>query len=65
LGTAEFTYNNKIHSATKISLFRANYGQDPRIGFEKRKGKFEVVGKFMEKMKKIQEKASIMTWQNG
>jgi len=25
LETAEFTYNNKIHSATKTSLFKANY----------------------------------------
>ena len=51
-------YNNKIHTATKISLFKANYGQDPRIGFERRrKWKYEVVGKFVEKIKKIQEEA--------
>jgi len=55
---AEFAYNNKIHAATKISLFKANYGQDPRIGFEgKRKGRYEVAGKFVERMKRIQEKA--------
>jgi len=58
LGTAEFAYNNKIHAATKISPFKANYGQDPRMGFERRrKGKYEVVGKFVEKIKKIQKKA--------
>jgi len=58
LGTAEFAYNNKIHAATKISPFKANYGQDPRMGFEiRRKGKYKVVGKFVERMKKIQEKA--------
>jgi len=58
LGMAEFVYNNKIHTATKISLFKANYGQDPRIGFEgRRKWKYEVVGKFVEKIKKIQEEA--------
>ena len=54
----EFAYNNKIHAATKISLFKANYGQDPRMGFEgKRKGKYKVVGRFVERKKKIQEEA--------
>jgi len=54
----EFAYNNKIHAATKVSPFKANYGQDPRMGFEgRRKGKYEVAEKFIEKMKKIQEEA--------
>jgi len=58
LGTAEFTYNNKIHAATKTLPFKANYSQDPRMGFEgRRKGKYKAVGKFIEKMKKIQEEA--------
>ena len=58
LGTAEFTYNNKIHATTKILLFKVNYGQDPRMGFEgRRKGKYEAAGKFVEKMRKIQEEA--------
>jgi len=58
LEMAEFTYNNKIHVATKTSPFKANYGQDPRMGFEgRRKGKYKAVGKFVEKMKKIQEEA--------
>jgi len=58
LGTAEFVYNNKIHAATKISPFKANYGQDPRMGFEgRRKGKYKAAGKFVEKIKKIQEEA--------
>ena len=55
---AEFAYNNKIHVVTKISPFKANYGQDPRMGFEgRRKGKYEVAGKFVERIKKIQEEA--------
>jgi len=58
LGTAEFAYNNKIHAATKNSPFKVNYGQDLRMGFEgRRKGKYEAAGKFVEKMRKIQEKA--------
>jgi len=57
LGMAEFAYNNKIHAATKILPFKANYGQDPRMGFERRrKGKYEAAGKFIERIKKIQEK---------
>jgi len=58
LGTAEFTYNNKAHSSTKTSPFKANYGQDPRMGFEiRKKGKYEGAEKFVTKMKEIQEKA--------
>ena len=57
---AEFTYNNKIHTATKILPFKANYSQDPRMGFEgRRKGKYKAVGKFVERIKKIQEKAKV------
>jgi len=58
LGTAEFAYNNKVHSSTRISPFKANYGQDPRMGFkERKKGKYMGAEKFMEKMKEIQEEA--------
>ena len=54
----KFIYNNKIHIATKILPFKANYGQDPRIEFEgRRKGKYEVVGRFVERIKKIQKEA--------
>jgi len=58
LGTAEFVYNNKIHSSTQTLPFKANYRQDPRIGFEgRKKGKYEGAEKFIEKMKEIQEEA--------
>jgi len=58
LGTAEFAYNNKAHSSTKTSPFKANYGQDPRMRFEgRKKGKYAGAEKFIEKMKKIQEEA--------
>jgi len=58
LGTAEFTYNNKVHSSTKTSPFKANYRQDPRMGFEiRRKGKYKGVEKFVIRMKEVQEEA--------
>jgi len=58
LGTAECTYNNKVHSSTRTSPFKANYRQDPRMGFEgRKKGKYEEAKKFIKKMKEIQEEA--------
>jgi len=58
LGTAEFAYNNKVHSSTKMLPFMANYRQDPRIGFEiRKKGKYEGAEKFVAKIKEIQKKA--------
>jgi len=58
LGTAEFAYNNKAHSSTRMSPFKANYRQDPRMGFEGRmKGRYAGAEKFIKKMKEIQEEA--------
>ena len=58
LGMAEFAYNNKVHSSTKTSPFKANYGQDSRMGFEvRRKGKYKGAEKFVTKIKEIQEEA--------
>ena len=56
MGIAEFAYNNKTHSSTRALSFKANYGQDPRMGFKgRKKGKYEGAEKFVEKMKEIQE----------
>ena len=56
LGTAEFTYNNKVQTSTKVSLFRANSRRDPCMGFElRKKGRFEEASKFVERMQRIQE----------
>ena len=58
LGTAEFAYNNKMHTGTKVSPFEANSGQNPRMGFKlRKKGKYEGARKFTERMKKVQEEA--------
>ena len=58
LGTVKFIYNNKAYSSTWMSPFKANYKQDPRMGFERRKKEKYVGAKnFVEKMKEIQEKA--------
>jgi len=41
-----------------MSLFKANQGQDPRMGFKMRKkGKYKGAEKFAKRMKNIQEKA--------
>jgi len=61
LGTAEFAYNNKVHSSTKMLSFKANYRQDPRIGFEiRRKEKYKRAEKFVIKIKEVQEEAKVV-----
>jgi len=56
LGIVEFAYNNKMHSSIRTLSYKANYRQDPRMGFERRKkGKYKE--KFVEKMKEIWEEA--------
>ena len=60
LGIVEFAYNDKVHLSTKTSSFRANYGQDPRMGFETRKkGKYKGTEKFITKIKEIQEETKV------
>ena len=54
LGMAEFVYNNKVYSSTQTMPFKANYRQNPRIEFERRKkGKYKGAERFVEKMKEI------------
>ena len=57
---AEFAVNNKIHLATKISLFMANYRRELRMGRDIRKRrKIERATKFIERMRKVQEEAEV------
>ena len=58
LATAEFAFNNKVHTVTKMSLFQVNYGREPRMGFNiRKKGKNEKAEEFVRKMKKRHEEA--------
>jgi len=56
LALAEFMVNNKVHMATKVSPFMANYGRELRMGGDiRKKGKVESVTEFVERMKKVHE----------
>ena len=58
MAAAEFAINNKIHTATKVSPFMANYGKELRMGGDiRRKGKVESATEFVERMKKVQGEA--------
>jgi len=58
LVVAEFVVNNKVHTATKVSPFMANYIKELRMGGDiRRKGKVESVTAFVERMKKVYEEA--------
>jgi len=58
LGTAEFAYNNKVHTRMKVSPFQVNHEQNPRMGFKlRKKGRYEGAEKFAERMKNVQEEA--------
>jgi len=55
---AEFVVSNKVHMATKVSSFMANYRRELRIGGDiRKKGKVESATEFVERMKKVHEKA--------
>ena len=57
LALAKFSVNNKVHMATKMSSFMANYSRELRIGGDiRKKGKVESMAEFVERMKKIHEK---------
>ena len=58
LAAAEFAVNNKVHTATKVSPFMANYGKELRMGGDiRRKGKVESATAIVERMKKVHEEA--------
>jgi len=58
LALAEFAMNNKVHTATKVLPFMANYKRELRIGGDiRKKEKVEKVTEFVERIKKIHEEA--------
>jgi len=58
LASAEFAVNNKAHTTTKVLPFMANYGRELRMEEDiRKKEKIESVTEFVERMKKVYEKA--------
>ncbi len=52
--------NNKVYAVTKVSSFMANYGRELRMGGDiRKKGKMKSVMEFVERMRKIHEKAKV------
>ena len=46
--SVEFAVNNKVHMATKVSPFMANYGRELRMGENiRKKGKVEKATEFV------------------
>ena len=61
LVTVEFVYNNKVQTSIKVSLFKANIGQDLCIRFKMRKKrKFEKVEEFVTRIKEVHEETETM-----
>ena len=53
---AEFAVNNKVHTATKVLPFMANYGKEVRMeGDIRKKGKVGSATEFIERIKKVHE----------
>ena len=58
LATAEFAFNNKVHTVTRSSPFQVNYGRELKMGFDiRKKGKNEKAKEFVKEMKERHEEA--------
>ena len=58
LATAEFAFNNKVHTVTKSLLFQVNYRRELRMGFDiRKKRKNRKAEEFAREMKERHEKA--------
>ena len=53
--------NNKVHLATKVLPFMANYRRELRMGADiSRKGKIEKMMKYVKRIKKVQEEVGVV-----
>ena len=60
MATAEFAFNNKVHTATKMSPFQVNYRRELRMGFDiRKKGKNEKAEEFVREIKERYEEARV------
>ena len=60
LATVEFTFNNKVHTVTNLLLFKVNYGQELRVGFEiRKKRKYMKAEEFVKEMKGMHEETKV------
>ena len=60
LVVAEFVFNNKVHTATKMLPFQANYGRELRMDFDiRKKGKNVKAEEFARKMKERHKEARV------
>ena len=58
LATAKVAVNNKVHLATKVLPFIANYRKELRIEIDiRKKEKIKKVTEFAERVRKVQEEA--------
>ena len=59
--SAEFAVNNKIHIATKVLPFMANYRRELRMDRDiRKKEKIEKEIEFVKRMKQVQEKTGVV-----
>jgi len=60
LALAKFAVNNKVHMATKVLPFMANYERELRMGGNiRKKERVEKTTEFVERMKKVYEEAGV------
>ena len=58
LASAELTVNNKVHTATKVLPFMANYKRELRMESNiRKKGKIESTTEFVKRIKKVHKEA--------